>query len=359
MEHTQPLARPTKHVIFIHGLLGSELVEAQNPETVHWGNSTAILRLLFLPSTPLSQVDGTRLVTRGLTPNYQSVVRGLRLHLRQGATLEEYIYDWRLGVRDASAQLQAMLEGAPEGTAIVAHSYGGLVALYGLASGSLSPASVAKLNRIVLIASPVYGSTFALLGLGQSLDFVKRLKPFLPVSDRWRVDWLLDRFPELFLRRLVPIFFSFQSMFDMIPHDINQTKLRLLRIPGTRTPQTSERWPYWGSLPGEARRRKDEARAAQAVIRANQSRAEIVSIFSSAVTTTPHFCSVGAAPRYELLSTADEHGDGIVAACCACVSSGVGLMHDLSWSDLGDGALGHSEILHHRRTHELLEELLA
>jgi alpha-beta hydrolase superfamily lysophospholipase len=63
---------------------------------------------------------------------------------------------------------------------VVAHSYGALVLLYALASGGIQRENLLKIQRVVVLAPPYFGTTFALLGLARSGDCMRKAGDFLP-----------------------------------------------------------------------------------------------------------------------------------------------------------------------------------
>ena len=62
----------------------------------------------------------------------------------------------------------------------MAHSYGALVLLYALASGGIQRENLLKIQRVVVLAPPYFGTTFALLGLARSGDCMRKAGDFLP-----------------------------------------------------------------------------------------------------------------------------------------------------------------------------------
>jgi hypothetical protein len=356
-----PRQRRTAHVAFVHGWLGCELVEANYPERAHWGdNPITCLRALTAESALLSQVTVPRAwIPGGLTKNYRDFVSALKLHNFFRATennLTVYTYDWRLGLAEASSGLNAHLDGAPENTTIVAHSYGALVSIFAIASGSVRERNLRKLNRMILLAPPYYGSTFALLGLAKSADFLRLAGEFLPALAK-TLFAVFSAAPDLITRQLVPVLGSFQSLYDMVPHDVDTEDLRILSLPLSRQTGTSARWPFWEAYENALQRRKEALRV-QRVLREYVPTMEIASIFSSTDEDTPHYCKVGPSAPFALLHAKGVDGDGVVAKCCT-YPAGEPLRCEIDWSDPYQLPAGHSALLRHRTTHEFLASLLA
>ncbi len=353
-------ARKTAQVVFVHGWLGCELVEATNLDRVHWGDHPiTCLRALTTESAVLSQVDAPRAwIPGGLTKNYRDFVSALKLHSYFRPTqnnLSAYRYDWRLGLEEASSGLDAHLNETPDCTTIVAHSYGALVSLYAMASGKISQGNIDKLNRIVLLASPYFGSTFALLGLAKSSDFLRLAGEFLPGLAK-ALFGVFSTAPDLITRQLVPVLGSFQSLYDMVPHDVEDDNLRILSLPLSRERGTSARWPFWEADQNALARRKEALRV-QKILREFVSPVEVASIFSSTDEDTPHYCKVGPSAPFALLHAKGVDGDGVVAKCCT-YPVGEPLRCEIGWSDPYQLPAGHSTLLRHRTTHEFLAGLL-
>lgn len=254
----------------MHGWLGSHLVLADHPEQVYWGDDAGTyLRTLLVHRDLLTNLAPPRpLEPRHLNGNYEVFTQNLNFlgfHNVNTEKLSNYVYDWRLGASEASCGLNGHLDRVAEGTAIVAHSFGGLVALYAIASGSIAPANLRKLTKVIVIATPYLGTTFALLGLSKSGDFLRRAGEFLPPLLK-AMFVLMSRTPDFLTERLAPTFGSFQSLYDMIPHDLDQDDLRILKVPQLPDPVTSQNWPFWTATPNaEAMHR--EARRIQQVVR--------------------------------------------------------------------------------------------
>jgi len=353
----------TAHVLFVHGLFGSTLVARENLSDICWGdNPLHFVRTLLRRRDLLTQTSSPRpLVPHGLTRNYSAFVESLGFlgfHNVDQHRLSLYVYDWRLGIAEASADLNRQLDAVPARTTVIAHSLGGLVALYAIASGGITQPNLSKLNRVILIATPYLGSTFALLGLAKSGDFLRRSGEFLP-SLLNTLFTILKFAPDVLTDLLAPTFGSFQSLYDMIPHDVDQEGLKVLKFSHLRDPVTSDRWPFWTATPDAERMRKEALRV-QRTIRGCKWPVEIVSILSEA-DSTPHWCVVSGEPPWKLSQPAQGgrvDGDAIVAACCTFPAPDQ-LRRKLIWSDRQTGPTTHSRLLQHPKTHEFLQELLA
>src|SRR5947207_2876804 len=115
---TKPVSAGTEHVVFIHGLFGSNLVLRDDPTDVCWGDrSIDLVRTILRRRDLLAQISEPRpLVPNGLTRNYRTFVDRLRLlgfHNLDRPRLSLYVYDWRLGIAEASADLDNHLAGVP------------------------------------------------------------------------------------------------------------------------------------------------------------------------------------------------------------------------------------------------------
>jgi pimeloyl-ACP methyl ester carboxylesterase len=353
---------PTEHVAFVHGWLGCHLVSADDPNRVYWGDQPiTYLTTILRHRRMLTDLRPPRALVPGrLNQNYRTFVEGLGLlgfHNEERERQSVFTYDWRLGAAEASTRLNAHLNKVPSSTSIVAHSYGGLVVLYALAAQSVSDANLAKIKQVIIIATPYLGTTFALLGLSKSGDFMRRASEFLPGALK-ALFVVLNNSPDFLTERLAPTFGSFQSLYDMIPHDLNVDDLKVLKVPGLREPVTSFNWPFL-TANRDARAMRKEARRVQKVIREATWPVPVVSIMSD-TEDTAHRCVVGPGPRWALAhapGAGDVPGDGIVAACCTFPAP-ESRRHRLIWSDRLDSPTSHNKLLHHPKTHELLRELL-
>jgi pimeloyl-ACP methyl ester carboxylesterase len=208
--HQQSAARPTRNpVIVIPGFVGSKLRNGATQESV-WGRfANAITRSrtddLALPIDGATLADDRdTLVPYALYESVAGVkfygammdalrdVGGYRVGSidapEPGDTCFVYVYDWRrdnvesaIGLGRAMARIRERLHAPGMRFDIVAHSMGGLVALYYLMYGgrSLAPdgreqpvtwAGAGDLGRVVLVGTPLRGTmaAFRLLQTGLS-----------------------------------------------------------------------------------------------------------------------------------------------------------------------------------------------
>ena len=350
----------TAHVLFIHGWLGSELVSRTDPSQIVWGdNSISQVRALVMHREVLTTLEEPRpLVPRNMRTSYRDFFEGLKLlggfYNPTRNNLTAFVYDWRLGMAEAGRGLDAALSGLPSQTSVIAHSYGGLVIMHALAAGMISHDNASKLKKIILIAPPYFGATFALLGLAKSGDFMRRAAEFLP-SFMKTVFAFAANSPDFITNYLAPVFGSFQSLYDMIPHDIERADLQVLAIKGLEGRFTSQRWPYWTATQ-DATARLAKAREAQRLLQRDTWPVDVIAIYSD-TEMTPHRCTATERAPFVLTHLANELGDGIVAACCATPPGAA--LHRVDWANKAqNAATGHNQLQHHPRTRQLLEELL-
>jgi len=207
---TRSAARPERNpVILIHGFLGSKLQNARTHEAVWGGVLNAIRRSradgLSLPidSTDLSQ-DRDDLVPYALVESvaglkfYSTLLEALRDvggyrqgdidDPKPGDTLFIYNYDWRrdnvesaIGLGGAIERIKDRLHVPDLRFDVVAHSMGGLVALYYLEYGTEDVigrggpyvgtwAGAPNIGQMILVGTPLLGtmSAFRILNTGLS-----------------------------------------------------------------------------------------------------------------------------------------------------------------------------------------------
>jgi pSer/pThr/pTyr-binding forkhead associated (FHA) protein len=178
--------RPRRPVVFVPGLMGSEL----------WRGSERVW-----PSTHLLADPGPLRVTEGdrlrpgavvgevvVVPNLVKVQAYRRmgdylvdgLGYERGRDLLEFGYDWRLDVRDSARHLARAIDGwRPDGpVTIVAHSLGCLVSRWYVERLG----GRARVDRLVLMGGPHQGTPGALAGLVLG----PRVLPFGLMGDRLR-----------------------------------------------------------------------------------------------------------------------------------------------------------------------------
>jgi pimeloyl-ACP methyl ester carboxylesterase len=150
--HSVPLAPDAPRVYIVPGIMGSQLGRARRaplPNDVLWLDpmdiSAGQLSLLKFP-------DQASVISLGIV--LYTYLR-LKLHLRAaGFAPVCHDYDWRRGVDDLGQELAMRLNADPAPRVmLVAHSLGGLVS-----RAALAVPGVRKIERIVLMGTPNYGS---------------------------------------------------------------------------------------------------------------------------------------------------------------------------------------------------------
>ncbi len=212
---------PKEPVVFIPGIVGSRLVRESNGKQI-WpdvgdmllSSSDSYLDDLTLAPDG-SQISGKEM-TAGSIIDQESVLGisasfygGLLQAFKDdgyvsGETLFPFPYDWRLGVRNAAAELAGTIATAraasPDGKiSIVAHSMGGLIVKEYLAG--ISDASF--VDKLVLLGAPQLGSpeAFKYLNYGDNLGFQ------IPVVN-------LDILNHGEIKKIVQ---NMPSMYDLLP----------------------------------------------------------------------------------------------------------------------------------------------
>lgn len=160
--------RPAGRTVFIlPGIMGSTLGRARKllPDDLLWFDPVEIalghLSELVPPSTRVLEPRGALLF---------GYLR-LRLTLRAaGHDARFFAYDWRHSAREAAAALAERLAAAPAGSALVAHSLGGIVA-----RAVLAQPEAARLAHVVQLGAPNRGAYAAVQALRGSYPLVRRL----------------------------------------------------------------------------------------------------------------------------------------------------------------------------------------
>jgi hypothetical protein len=214
-------ADPSLTVIVVPGIMGSQLGlrrPAPLPADILW------IDPIDMQHGRLRQLDlaaGTRVVALGAV-----LFSYLRLKLlleAQGFAVELYDYDWRQSAGDLGAALAQHLERhrAPR-LALVAHSFGGLVA-----RAALGGASLAKVIRVVLIGTPNRGSYAAVQALRGTDAVVRKVARLAPADSAESL--------------AAQVYSSFPSLYELLPPA--SARLDLLD-PGS--------WPRTGPQPRAA-----------------------------------------------------------------------------------------------------------
>src|SRR5690606_8624912 len=118
----------------------------------------ALLRLADDGVTDLNAPPGTWVAPDGQLGLYYD--KAARKWERQGFVVHRFSFDWRRSITRAAAELEAFLATLAlrrpgRRFALVAHSMGGLVSLVWAAQ---HPAWANRVNRLVMLGSPVGGS---------------------------------------------------------------------------------------------------------------------------------------------------------------------------------------------------------
>jgi pimeloyl-ACP methyl ester carboxylesterase len=215
-----PLPDKPVTVFVVPGIMGSQLGlkrQAPLPNDILWLDPIDI-GVGRLASLHLS--SGLPIVPLGVV--LYSYLR-LKLHLRaSGFAPVLYDYDWRLGIDALGAAFAQMIrETAAERVMIVAHSMGGLVSRVALASAPLG-----KVERLVLLGTPNFGSFAPLQALRGTYAVVRKIASLAGTGT-----------PESLAGE---IFNCFPSLYHMLPHSACHRGIDLL---------DARRWPRTGPQP--------------------------------------------------------------------------------------------------------------
>ncbi len=201
-------ARGACRTLVVPGSLGSQLGRPRReplPRDIVWLDPIDIglgrLTELALPGTAPTQAYGVLLYT----------YLGLLLNLRAaGLDAAFHAYDWRRGVEELARELAGRLRAEPSPRiALVAHSFGGLVARAALAFPGGE-----KVERLVLLGTPNHGSLAALQALRGTYWAVRKIA---------QLD--LHHSSETLARR---VFTTFPSLYHMLPSAPGEGELDLL-----------------------------------------------------------------------------------------------------------------------------------
>lgn len=218
--------RRSARILILPGIMGSKLGRAPtrrksggviwfDPATI----STGALLELALP-------EGRELGPRGVQLfAYARLLLELR---QQGYDADLHPYDWRLGLEELGQLLAARIEAAAGPVILVGHSMGGLVARMAMA---MVPKR--RVSKLILLATPNFGSFAVVQALRGSYGFVRRVA---------RLD--LAHSP-LYLARHV--FHTFTGLYHMLPSGGAPQVDDLCR---------ASRWPTSGLQPDVAQLRQ-------------------------------------------------------------------------------------------------------
>ena len=200
--------RGAPRVLILPGIMGSRLGRARRLlpfDDITWVDPVDIaagrLKRLALP-------DGGRHRACGVL-----LIAYLRLKLRlqrAGYDAEFHPFDWRRSIDELGAELKAKLKGRDgEGTALVAHSMGGLVARSALAQG-------ARCRRLVMLGTPNHGSFAPVLAFRGTYPVVRK------------IGWLDRKHTAEELAR--DVFSTFPGLTQMLPFAGHGDGLDLYRL---------------------------------------------------------------------------------------------------------------------------------
>jgi pimeloyl-ACP methyl ester carboxylesterase len=215
-----PLPDKPVTVFVVPGIMGSQLGlerQAPLPNDILWLDPIDI-GVGRLASLHLS--SGAPIVPLGVV--LYSYLR-LKLHLRaSGFAPVLYDYDWRLGIDALGAAFARVIrETAAERVMIVAHSMGGLVS-----RAALAHAELGKVERLVLLGTPNFGSFAPLQALRGTYAVVRKIASLVGTGT-----------PESLAGE---IFNCFPSLYHMLPHSACNGGIDLLDAKG---------WPRTGPQP--------------------------------------------------------------------------------------------------------------
>lgn len=158
-------------IILLHGIMGSQIGKALRGEwDIVWMNPLAVRDGNF---SLLKLGSGTsRYGARGLLPMFYALLWA-RLKYWYRYNIVEFAYDWRVGIRESGDKLVKFIDQKTTGPVyIVAHSMGGLVARAAL------PTMSNRVERIVQLASPNYGSFSPVVTMRGQNEFVNKILAF-------------------------------------------------------------------------------------------------------------------------------------------------------------------------------------
>jgi hypothetical protein len=275
-----PLAEDATRVFVVPGIMGSQLGlkrQAPLPHDILWldpidievGRLSSLHMLAGAPIVPLGVV-------------LYSYLR-LKLNLRaSGFAPILYDYDWRQGVDELGVALADRIRREPaDRIRIVAHSMGGLVSRAALAQAGMS-----KVERLVLLGTPNFGSFAPLQALRGTYAVVRKIASLVASGS---AESLAGR-----------IFNSFPSLYQMLPSPEYNDCADLF---------DPAEWPRSGPRP-----KPNLLRSARGVrrklARADERISVIVGVGQETVTAAVR-------RRDDFVYTITRHGDGTVPAVSA------------------------------------------
>jgi len=158
-------------VILLHGVMGSQIGKALRREwDIVWMNPLAIADNNF--SLLKIGAGRNKYGARGLLPLFYALLWA-RLKFWYGYNVVEFAYDWRVGVAESGNNLVEFVNEETQGPVfLVAHSMGGLVAR------AAAPRLDSRVQRIIQLATPNYGSFSPVVTLRGQNEFVNKILKF-------------------------------------------------------------------------------------------------------------------------------------------------------------------------------------
>jgi pimeloyl-ACP methyl ester carboxylesterase len=149
----------------------------------------------------------------------------LKLRLKiAGFDADFFPFDWRLSLKDLGAQLAAHLRQEPKPVSIVAHSMGGLVTRAALAAG-------AKIERLVMLGTPNYGSFAPVQAFRGTYDVVQKVAALdIPNDATTLANQVFNTFPGLYEMLPNPSKFSAVDLYNAGEWPSNDPKPRASRL---------------------------------------------------------------------------------------------------------------------------------
>lgn len=196
-------------VILLHGILGSQIgkVNRSREWDIVWLNPLAI-RDGNMSRLKLA-AGASKYGARGLIPMFYALLWA-RLKYWYGFTVKEFAYDWRLSVAESAEDLVDMIGNETSGPVyLVAHSMGGLVARAAL------PSLDARVERVIQLATPNYGSFSPVLTFRGQNEFINRilaLDDSVSLTDQ--ISKVVSTFQGLYELMPAPERFSAVNLFD-------------------------------------------------------------------------------------------------------------------------------------------------
>lgn len=192
-------AAPGGTIVLLHGIMGSQI--GKRPRGVRrewdivWMNPLAVRDGNF--SLLKLGAGNSSYTARGLLPMFYALLWA-RMKYWYRYNIVEFAYDWRLGIQESGDALVEFINEDTTGPIyIVAHSMGGLV------SRAAASKLDSRVQRIVQLASPNYGSFSPVITLRGQNEFVNK---FLKLDSSSTVTDLISNTVS-----------TFQGLYEMFP----------------------------------------------------------------------------------------------------------------------------------------------